>query len=473
MSGLQSWQFNLELWDWPRDNFTNQANEVRLGWSTNEQFEVEWTWKVPVCVTGADFLCVGDIAQMGVSWPSGGPYSWSVMGSAASINASGLLTAITTGVATVTASNALGGTVSKDITVVQIDFLDASNAPLTALKIGKWENAFEMSGTNAVVKDDFIDLDPDRYRIRLVNPAQIGVGKETIWVSTDSDGTGHDDVFTGLDLTEEPANSGVFLSTNLLLMADNTDDGFSNTQVPDDTDWNDRTHKIALGGTLWAWYQTSEGTSCSNGLTVNVEGTCHVIPVILRNMAATNGGEPVVSIATVESAMEIACERYAQVGIKLTWDTPVVSDPPSGVNLSDGLTVRTNENTRWLAEEAKSAIAGVGTVDNLTDIHLIFVPSLYAGEVTPTGSSVAGYWYTNSVDQAYLFNAFLKNAPTLESFGAAIAHEIGHLLTNAGHAPNSCPWRLMYKKITSTDVTGQRRFVAAEETLIRGNDHVH
>ena len=121
IADLQSGQFSLELWDWPRADYEG-PNEARFGDTNGVPFRVEWTWKVPVEVTGPDFVCVGDTAQMGVSWPDGGPYSWSVEGAAAVIDAGGLLTAVTTGVATVTASNAAGRTVSKDVTVFSVCF---------------------------------------------------------------------------------------------------------------------------------------------------------------------------------------------------------------------------------------------------------------------------------------------------------------------------------------------------------------
>lgn len=114
IADLQSGQFELELWDWPRADYEG-PNEARFGDTNGVPFRAEWTWKVPVEVTGPDFVCVGDTAQMGVSWADGGPYSWSVAGAAAVIDANGFLTAVTTGVATVTASNAAGWSVEKDV----------------------------------------------------------------------------------------------------------------------------------------------------------------------------------------------------------------------------------------------------------------------------------------------------------------------------------------------------------------------
>lgn len=50
-----------------------------------------------------------------------------------------------------------------------------------------------------------------------------------------------------------------------------------------------------------------------------------------------------------------------------------------------------------------------------------------------------------------------------------MAHELGHVLTNAGHT-NDC-WRIMHWT-TRFGVTGSRRFVTEEENIIKGNPHV-
>lgn len=71
-------------------------------------------------VEGPDFLCIGNTALMSVSVSDGGPFTWSVSGEAATISSGGVLTAVTTGVAVVTASNAGGCMGSKTVKVVQL-----------------------------------------------------------------------------------------------------------------------------------------------------------------------------------------------------------------------------------------------------------------------------------------------------------------------------------------------------------------
>lgn len=203
---------------------------------------------------------------------------------------------------------------------------------------------------------------------------------------------------------------------------------------------------------------------------VQSEANLHVIPVILRDEALSDGGTPVAATWDVVCSLLVAKERFYQLGINLTRDPPSVSDPPAGVDLSDGLTARISAAPHALANEAKAAIEGVGTVGDLTDIHIVFVNAIEAEGVQIGGISVADYWFDSSAND-YLYNIFMTPNNLVEWSGCSIAHELGHLLTDFGtHATNS--WQIMHNGIVLNGVTGSRRFVSAEETAIKGNPHV-
>ena len=197
--------------------------------------------------------------------------------------------------------------------------------------------------------------------------------------------------------------------------------------------------------------------------------TVHIIPIILR-VATTNGLQPVVTEQHVHQLLFIARQRYAQVGVDLTWSDPEACDPPAGVNLLDGLTVRTNKNDRWLTTEAKAAIDGISTIGGSTNIHFVYVNQVKIGNSTYPGSSVAKYWYEDASEVAYRDNFFIGVGYPELGTGYAIAHELGHILTNDDHVPY--PWRLMHDIIKMTGVTGSRRLGTAEEAAIRGESHV-
>ena len=458
----------------PDSSITLRYDTVGHRWHCGAYAEVTFATLLSPHVTevaGPGSVCVGDTAQMGTGGASNGPYYWEVAEDTANIDSNGLLTALAPGVATVTATDAGGCTATQTVNVVQVDFLGASGEPVPALKIGKWENAFDAGPT---VKDNFIDLDPDRFRIRVIDFSRTGTGHVSVELSTVTSSFFEDDNPTELELTEQPDNSGVFLSTNLLLVVDDVDDDFGNSAVPSDDAANDRTHKIALGGHVLVRYAEGAMPFWDKIIPVLEEASVHVIPVILLN---TNG-TPVMDVVQVTQALEIASKRYAQTGIMLTWDFPVMCNPPVGVDLGDGgLTVRYSEDSRFLADEAKAAIGGTGSVGNTNDIHLIFANTLICGDKHPVGSAVADYWY-EAAENDYLYNVFIRAVSNSEAMalgttvsevvGLAIAHELGHLLTDDEHVDDL--WRVMYSGLRF-GVSGTRRFTSEEELIIRGNSH--
>ena len=339
-------------------------------------------------VTGPSYAQVGKTIQMSASQEGGGPYQWTVSDpTLASIDENRVLTGVAPGVTAVRATDCAGCTATQTVTVVQIDFLAGGGSEAASeLKSGKWTNAFWRTVTtntdvttnippttnvtvvtNYVLKDNFIDLDPDRFKVRVTDVSKTGAGYVDIDLFTVSIDSETIDNPTWLQLNEQPADSGVFISTNQLLVSDDIDDDFSNSQVPADEGFNDRTHKIALGGQVMVQYEPEEDTWMQTEIPVNKEKMVHIIPVILRDDI---GGQAAVTVNQAAEFFDLACQRFAQVGVGITWSSPVVCDPPTGVDLSDGLTVRYANDSTNLADEAKALISGLGTAGNPDDIHV-------------------------------------------------------------------------------------------------------
>lgn len=318
--------------------------------------------------------------------------------------------------------------------------------------------------TNYVLKDNFIDLDPDRFKVRVTDVSKTGAGYVDIDLFTVSIDSETIDNPTWLQLNEQPADSGVFISTNQLLVSDDIDDDFSNSQVPADEGFNDRTHKIALGGQVMVQYEPEEDTWMQTEIPVNKEKMVHIIPVILRD---DTGGQAVVTVNQAAEFFNLACQRFAQVGVGITWSSPVVCDPPTGVDLSDGLTVRYANDSTNLADEAKALISGLGTAGNPDDIHVFFVTRVKAGDHLKAGSAVANYYYMGTEDQPYWYNAFLSSNSCPDRLGYGVAHELAHLLGVSHHATET--WRLMHPSIVLDGIKGSRRLSSEEETSIKGD----
>lgn len=356
------------------------------------------------------------------------------------------------------------------LTVLSVDFLDASKNPVSTLKVGKWENAFNAGPT---VKDNFIDLDSDRFHVRVNDQSKKGTGKVSVKLSTDSDGTAYDDDATEIELNEEPANSGIFISTNMLMVSDDADDDFTNPMVVADDTKNDRTHKIARGGKVKVQYPETGTVLCEKEASVPPSlKTVDDNIIILRDKPVATGGVPVIAAATISNFWMIARERYVQVGVDIQWSGPTIIDPPTGVDLADGLLVRDPAGSTVLAAEAKNLIVGAGTTNTAADIHVFYVNDVMAGSTPLGGSAVADYYYDESEDP-FTYNVFISDSTSSPWGGYAAVHELTHLTTDDGH-PTADTWRLMHGgSLTTTGATGSRRLTVSEETTIRGNSHVH
>lgn len=80
-----------------------------------------------VAIEGPDFLCIGDTATMSASGAGGGPYTWEITGDAIDFDpATGVVTAVTTGVATITATDSGGCMGAKDVAVISLETLEIS-----------------------------------------------------------------------------------------------------------------------------------------------------------------------------------------------------------------------------------------------------------------------------------------------------------------------------------------------------------
>lgn len=175
--------------------------------------------------------------------------------------------------------------------------------------------------------------------------------------------------------------------------------------------------------------------------------------------------DPFVDPETVETWWRTARERYAQVGVLVEWGAPVVVNWPTGenaVDLSDGLTIRTNSLDKVLTGDAKKVISEYGTDGEIT---FIYIYPLDVGTITIRGSAVAEYWYDPSEDP-YLYNAFVSSIAG--PFTAA--HELLHLLANSGGISHQTENLLSHPTSTNV-VTGTKRITTTQEEDVHGSTY--
>lgn len=150
----------------------------------------------------------------------------------------------------------------------EIQFLDKDKNKIDPLFLGlhvtKLDEAFNRVAPRVLVpKPDFIDIDPDRFFIRVIDHRKSAPGFTsviTVFVSSAEFGLfqlrqvedAKDAGFFHI-LTETGPGSGIFESKSLLLVADDVDDDFAGateavTGSLKDNEPNDRTIKVKLGG---------------------------------------------------------------------------------------------------------------------------------------------------------------------------------------------------------------------------------
>jgi len=289
---------------------------------------------------------------------------------------------------------------------------------LDTLAVAKWENAFERSGTTLPpviqVKGDFIDQDPDRFFVSVRDPAgnKNPNVQDTIKVhiSTSSD-TGNDIV-----LKEVLNNTGLFYSDYLLLTSVKVDKTKTGTSG----------FFVKLGDTVEAAYDWQAVTA-----TVPVQKVVKLNILILFNKKLQDGGKLVASKNSVEGDVNWANQIYAPLGIRFKVEYPIKqADPPRGVDLSNGLEEATNGGPS--TEEKALFDAGYqSAADN--DIEVWYVNYLADNGVDSHIGGEAFPESRNGVNAKYVDSIIISEKNLTYR---TLAHEIGHILLNAGGHPD-------------------------------------
>lgn len=324
-----------------------------------------------------------------------------------------------------------------EVTVPNVDFLDISKNRTAALKVAKWENGFNAGPT---VKDNFIDLEPrDQFYVSVNDQSKKGSGMVSVRLSTDSAGTDYDDDATRIELPEDPANSGIFISKSMLMVSDDVDDDFTNPNVVADDTKNDRTHKVALGGKVKVRYPGTGASLCEKEASVLSTVTHDLDVVIMRNKAKADGGTPLADEDAVKIQMAVIAERYAQLGYKVTWTISTEDPPPLVVNLENGeLSMGASpgdEGSALLGDECRNLI------DAFPDGEIFYVGDIVWDDMSRQHAwAVADYWYADS-ENNYVGRAFVGTDASVVELVAA--HELGHLIGNTGYFDSVPDWHLM------------------------------
>ncbi len=358
---------------------------------------------------------------------------------------------------------------SKAFIMARVEIVDAELNGAKELKVAKMIETGVLNADRSIIPDN----DRDCFFIRVKGGASLGQISVKV-ATTDNPVATYNDDPTQIDLHIDGDDA---ISDEMLLVSDDEDDDHPIDNVADDAT-NDRTHKIQLGGNLVIdsikigdkpWQAVGKKTPVCVVKTVDVKF------VIMRDKPAATGGQPLVPPATVAEYVRITKERYSQVGVKIV-DQVVVKDPPAGVDLIDGLTVQATPTEDTISTEARKLIEGSGTV-GAADIHIFYVNDIaYSAGLRPAGLAFADFALAESEDK-YTYNAFVSTLKTSRSIpygGIVTAHELGHLLTDAGHANSGGPLsgiQLMIDGASENGILGAKRFRISDQEKIQNNSH--
>jgi hypothetical protein len=347
------------------------------------------------------------------------------------------------------------------------------------LKVAKWHDAFkltadgkgvEIKGPDATSNWDFIDRDRDRFNVWVYDPmawskmenGQPAVERVQVLISTENEAgfTAYDDAATAVDLVRYDkafqGKTGWYWSDSQMLVSNDVDDDFKVEHShlglgylrEDDQDpagfalpknnyqWleSDRTHRVALGGTVKAQYFFTPNAIIVDDAPVKVAKTVMVHVTILNA-----GGTPVVAKADAEKYLAAANEQYAQVGIHLvpTVDNPV--NPPPTVNLGNGLHAYTWPvgGAMVMTQEEKDLLGHAAFRTPWTDdIEVYYVNYFHDAD----GKEKQNFWGesfpASGVPDAIYADSVVVASPATKPLQwpqQIVAHEIGHILLNSGN----------------------------------------
>lgn len=299
-----------------------------------------------------------------------------------------------------------------------------------SLKVAQWEKAWKTDSTPyGELVDDFLDKDPDRFYVRV--PIVGTAESMKVKLSTVDAGGDTIDDWEEIEMQVDPENAGMLKSKSQILVVDTPDKTAAGTS--DSEEITPRTHKVSLLGKVK--FQIHIGQAIAE-MELPVPGfgkykTVSVHAVVLRN---TPGGSPAASEAYVwNDLVNNVKPAFAQANINILIGSVTVADPPVGVDLSDGLALA---GTDSVPQEVKTLVNALGT-PSADDIHVFYVPSITVpnnGQLGGKGFAIVDSYYQGPADRPYVYNAFM--GVTQMNF-LTTAHEIGHLLTDAGHPESS------------------------------------
>ncbi len=340
-------------------------------------------------------------------------------------------------------------------------------AVATELKIAKMQGGEIIDpGPNASSGEYRINEDKDRFYVRLGGIAEDS--EVSVLLQTGHAQPEYRDPATRIDLVYDQVEK-LFTTKSMVLVADDNDDAHSQDLAGEEDDMfvdefvGDRSHKSALNGIVRIASVKINGNEHPLSLDLPIKARKQLTVKIYR-VKKLNAGLPMVPDAVVNEHIKALKERYAQVGLQIVVDGPLIKEIPNSINLDDGYQIQ-DDGIPGIVEEEGAFLEAVATEDD-GDIEVFYVPFI-ADISSPEEESTAGYSYVPSKLGEALESVHNNIVMSGNATRYVLAHELGHILLNSGS--HDTAYHLMSETVNvlkQDDFINDKRFRSGEEAVI-------
>jgi len=292
--------------------------------------------------------------------------------------------------------------VAPEQAAVRVFFANQQGKQVKNLAVSRWLTAFAPR-----FQADFIDTDPDSFRVVVMDPGRAGAGTIVVKLSTqhdDPDYASYADNATEIELFESATTAGQFVSKRMILVSDHVDDDASSADLtypiatPADDAKNDRTHVVALGGKVVVEYERAAEPAKAK---VPVEKVVNIHATVLINkQGKVLISDPYIDLNGIRWENDLESEKadgnYRDVDGSGAWTESLTQEKAK---------LRAEQDVRVINER----FAQMGVRFVLSGVDFVHVAGLNNGIVRVTDKSVTGDAELTE-DEKLLANANFRSA---------------------------------------------------------------
>ena len=394
------------------------------------------------------------------------------------------------------------------------------------LKVAKLSEAFSYSKATRQTSvrgvdannHDLIDRDPDRFNVWVIDTAHADAKYIDVSISTtNSKGfEAYNDNATLIRLTPAPfGGPGVFWSKSMVMVSNRADDQYSDNRIgKDDVDVqgddpnavSDRTHRIALGGTVKVAYAGQSATATapvSKVVTVNahflgkLDANNNLVPLMGEPFLASNQKTGIYTpgdkyadvdgsgsytdpldannaIKRFQQDLVVANECFAQVGVRIVAGQAGVVNTPaaiaSGVLTFNAKSVTGDAN---LTADEKTLVQGGFNSAATDDVEAYYAVRLSDADGLLAGRAFTPDFYVNMTTPDIYDSFVVSDNSRYYSFAHELSRVLGQAYLTKVDQPNlKAPTTYIIQE-SQAKFTDARRLNTGQESKMLASEYMH